>query len=578
MTLGCARCHDHKFDPIPTKDYYALAGIFGSTKSLTPGNVSGWVRTELLGPELDAWRAHRERETELRAQLREERSGLQDVASAPLLRSQLEGIVIDDSEATLVGEWKASTYVKSYVEDGYLHDEASGKGERSASFVASIPSAGRYEIRLGYSPGSNRASRVPVTIEAAGLSTTVHVDQRQTPPLMGVFTALGSFDLEEGETSVVVANTGTKAHVIVDAVWIVPAGAESALEDADAETRRRVAELEQRLEVLVAEAPAEPPRAMSVSDVSQPADGHVHIRGSVRQLGELVPRGFLSVCPGEEGAIASDRSGRVELARWLVSASNPLTARVHVNRIWSHVFGVGLVRTADNFGLMGEAPSHPELLDWLARRFVEGGGSTRGLVRELVLSRAFGLEVRAADPRDPENRLLGAAHRRRLDAESIRDAILQVSGQLDRTSFGPTIRKVTQYDHGYVFDTRRRSLYVPRFRNTALDLFAVFDVANPNVTTGVRNVSQVAPQSLYLLNSPWVREQARHAAERLLADLPDSGPGERLAEAYLRALGRAADERELEIAATFLQGQDEPEGWTDLFHALFVCLDFRYMV
>ena len=582
MSLGCARCHDHKFDPIPTEDYYALAGVFGSTAVLTPGNVSGWVTRELAGPETDAWHAFQEREGELVAAVRAARGELAGrPAAGDIDRSALTGIVLDDERATLIGEWKRSTHVKGFLGAGYLHDSDVEKGAKSVTFTPAVPIAGEYDVRISFTPGSNRATNTPVTIDAADGPTRVLVNQRVPPPLDGWFASVGRHRFDAGATGVVrVSTEGTDGHVIVDAVQLVPVEElDDAAPAAGAELGARVARLEAELASLRDEAPPAPPRAMSVRDVAEPADEHVRLRGAVRELGPPVPRGFLQVCTDaatDVPTVPGGASGRLELARWLTDPDHPLTARVYVNRVWHHLFGEGLVRTVDNFGARGELPSHPELLDWLARRFVDDGWSTKRLVRRLVLSRAYGLAVADAPDADPENRLRSVADRRRLEAEAIRDAVLSVSGELDRAMGGPTIRQLTQYDNGYEFDSRRRSVYVPFFRNSVLELFDVFDVANANLVTGRRNASQVAPQALYLLNSGWVRGRAERAAERLLAR--DLGTVDsRLDEACLLALGRRPTGEERELFAARVADAEPLEAYTDVFHALFACLDFRYI-
>jgi len=585
MTIGCARCHDHKFDPIPTTDYYAMAGILGSTQVLTPGNVSGYVEQDLLGPQTDAWHAHRERTEAVDAELQKLRAQL--AGSKPpthnIERADLAGLVLDDAEATLIGQWKLSTYAKGYLDAGYLHDEDRLKGDKSATFTPQVPADGLYEVRLSYTSGSNRASNVPVTVDAAGAPTTLTVDQRHPPPIDGWFVSLGHHRFVRGMGGVVtVATTGTDGHVIVDALQLIPVDGSPAIgtKEAVAATdqrrlRARTTELEAQLKALADKAPAQPPRAMAPRDVEQPADGHVHIRGDVRRLGPAVSRGFVRACSPATAHISEGESGRRQLARWLVGPARSLTARVYVNRVWHHMFGAGIVRTTDNFGTTGEPPSHPALLDWLARSFIEHRWSTKALVRAMARSHVYAMCVEAHAAADPENRLLAHANRRRLDAEAIRDAILSISGQLDLTAGGGTIRKMAEYDYGYEFDTLRRSVYVPRFRNSVLDLFAVFDAANPSMVVGRRFTSNVPAQALYMMNSSWVIEQARHAAARLLTS-PLDGRDARIERAWLITLGRPPIAAELAVAHRHLAATDLEKGWADLFHGLFASLDFRY--
>jgi hypothetical protein len=279
---------------------------------------------------------------------------------------------------------------------------------------------------------------------------------------------------------------------------------------------------------------------------------------------------------------------RLGLARWLVNPANPLTARVAMNRAWQRYFGVGLVKTTENFGVQGEPPSHPELLDYLALEFMGTKGrasaawSVKNLIRTIVLSRTYQLAVMASPEAraiDPENRLLSHMNRRRLDAEALRDSILAVSGQLDRTPGGPSIRKGTTSETGYLFDDTRRSVYAPIFRNRLLELFEVFDFADPNLVGGRRNVSTVATQALFLMNSPFVMEQARQAARAAM--VPSVGDEGRLNRTYRTALGRLPTEREREVINRFLSGRTTAEqrqvGWERVYHALFASIDFRYV-
>jgi hypothetical protein len=323
--------------------------------------------------------------------------------------------------------------------------------------------------------------------------------------------------------------------------------------------------------------------ALSVAEEKMIEDARVHVRGSVHNLGEPAPRGFLRVASrGSAPAMPANESGRRQLADWLASADNPLTARVFVNRAWHWLFGAGLVRTTDNFGTAGERPSHPELLDHLALRFVEDGWSVKSLVRRIVLSRTYRQSSAGDDrarPLDPENRLLARANRRRLEAECLRDTILLVSGRLTADMGGSTFRHGLATDYGYKHTDTRRSVYSPVFRNALPEIFEVFDFADPSVTTGRRNVSTVAPQALFLMNHPFVLEESRHAARRLLAEpgLDDAG---RVSRAYRLALGRPPTEAERRLAGRFLAGAG-PAGregaWAQLVQVLFASIDFRYV-
>ena len=748
MTIGCARCHDHKFDPIPTTDYYALAGIFRSTRTLIDDNVSTWVKRPLPVDELTQTRLieHDAAITTLNAEIQRRQSVLQELKSqlpmltmddtdaeftgswtssssvkeyvgegyqhadgpdaqaayrfelqhpgayevrvsysahgnrspnalvriehvggveetridqtrtppledlyvalghfefeatatvtvsteategaviadavqlVPLFRvaatsggqrvvadpASLPGVVVDNTQAELVGDWKESTFTKSFVGAGYIHDERTGQGAKQVVFRAELPESGQYEVRLSYNGSSSRASRVPVTVTFPGGEETVHVNQRMEPGVDGLFSSLGRFEFNNDQTAVVtISNEGVDdGYVIVDAVQFLPVSAlVSAATQRDAEesasnamqilnqiteTERELSTLNSELAVLGESAPAKPPTVLSVQDADEMGDFHVCIRGSVKSPGDSVPRGFLTVAmTEEESGIAEDVSGRVELAHWIASAENPLTARVAVNRIWHHLFGTGIVRTVDNFGSPGELPSHPELLDYLALRFSDEGWSVKSMIRQIMLSRTYRLasDLHAeAEAVDPENRLLARQNRRRLDAEAIYDSLLSLSGRLDLTAGGNPVRDGTGSEYGYRFDDQRRAVYLPIFRNRLHDLFSVFDFPDPNLSTGRRNTSTLSTQALYLMNSPLVIEQSQLAAERLLAQADNDE--ERLELLYFRALGRSPTERERALALQFLAnaGSEEDDAasgnWSSLTQAVIATIDFRYI-
>ncbi len=616
QTIGCARCHDHKFDPIPTRDYYALAGILRSSKLLDHANVSKWVEVPLpLAPEEEAMFAQREaalaaaqaRIAELTTVTALRRKALEHLEAQrrrAVTIEELDGIVVDDSRAKKLGEWKGSRHSLPYLGDGYVHDDNAAKGEKTISFEPKLEKDGRYELRFAYSPGANRAADVPVTIFSADGERTVMIDERSAPPIDGRFVSLGEYNFEAaGQSFVLVSNEGTHGHVTVDAVQFlsVDATANTAKKPlaaaeltsaeleylAQSKSRREAAE-EEKVELTrrIKELRAAPQRPTVMSVVERPDSGDVaiHVRGSVHALGEIVPRGFLQVASLEPAPIIpSAQSGRRELAAWLTSPTNPLTARVWANRVWHWLFGQGLVRTTDNFGATGEKPSHPELLDHLASRFVDQGWSTKTLLREILLSRTYRLassESAEGLARDPENRLLWRMNRRRLEAECLRDAMLVASGQLNTTIGGGTIRSGTKADYGYQDRDTRRGVYVPVFRNAPNELFDAFDVADPSLVVGRRETSTVATQSLYFMNHPFVHEQAQAAAQRLLADrtLTDD---DRLRSAFRCSLGREPTlaERRLTTEAVSVMSTS-PErrvsAWTMLWQTLFASLDFRY--
>jgi hypothetical protein len=616
QTIGCARCHDHKFDPIPTRDYYALAGILRNVQALEHENVSKWMTVPLpLPPEEEMGFARQEtalaaigREIEeTRAQIAA-RAG--NTAGVDLLRGQfaasakIPGIVVDDSQARKVGQWQTSQHTKPYVGAGYIHDLDEGKGDKTVTFVPELPSNGRYEVRLAYTPGPNRAADVPVTVFSADGEKLVHVNMQRRPQLDGRFVSLGEYRCEvAGQSFVLVTNENTRGHVVADAVQFLPVdeAARPAERDKDepsgpsnadsdiAAQKKKLQTLESDLKRMRAAA-AKHPTVMTVVERNKIEDTVVHIRGSVHALGDVVPRGVLQVvAPRFEMPMPADQSGRVQFAEWLAAAENTLTARVYVNRVWHWLFGQGLVRTVDNFGSTGELPSHPELLDHLALRFVARGWSVKQLVRYIVTSQTYRQSsAERADglATDPENRLLWRNNRQRLEAECLRDAMFSISGQLSLEVGGSTIRAGTSADYEYVDTGTRRSVYLPVLRNALSEFLDVFDFPDPSLVVGRRNVSTVAPQALLLMNHPLVQAQAAAAARRLLAEeLTDDQA--RLLRACLQVLGRAPSTAEREVIGQSLAAgadrspqaapaQPREEAWTEVYHLLFSSLDFRY--
>jgi hypothetical protein len=349
QTIGCARCHDHKFDPIPQRDYYALAGIFASTRTLFnySDNVARWI-AEPLPAEPEKEQALREHEAKVAAldkELSTAKAALAEASKAmsapttrpgmPIAKEELAGIILDDADAKLVGEWKHSSLVKTFVGAGYVHDEDGGKGEKTITFTPTIPAAGRYEVRLAYAHAERRANNVRVAIFHADGEDAVFVDQSVPPPIDGRFVSLGKFRFEkDGAGYVLVSNENTKGYVTVDALQFVPEGADDVKAPvAQTDLAKRVKEMEAAVKSLKKQAP---PRdtAMSVADDPKPAGTCIRVRGVEKQRGELVPRGFLQVALASPSALPEPQSGRRELADWIASPENPLTARVFVNRVW----------------------------------------------------------------------------------------------------------------------------------------------------------------------------------------------------------------------------------------------------
>ena len=492
LTVSCARCHDHKFDPIPTADYYSLAGIFRSTQPLYGWGTRGIKTTAFHHSDWQAVGPHAE-------------------ALAPDARQYYEKLQAD----TL------------------------------ALFTAR---SDRY--------------RVVRNISAAKLDS-------QKP----------GADKEKLAADIV----RMEAEVID---WDV-----------------RIADMTREWDALKEFGPPEPGWAMAAREHKKIENARIHVRGETTNLGPEVPRGMLQVI-ALEGAQAPgpEESGRLQLAQWLTHRDNPLTARVYVNRVWQKLFGRAIVTTPDDFGVNGARPTHPELLDHLAVRFMEDGWSVKKLLRELMLTRVYGLgtdAVAANLERDPDNVFIWRMSPRRLEAESLRDAILAVSGKLipepperpflnryhprrdaELSTFKPFVTPTDLVD-------QHRSVYLPVIRGSLPEMFQLFDFASPDRPVAQREESVVPAQALHLMNNPWVIEQAQHTAKRLFAH-GDRSDAQRVTELFQIALARPPNAREVARAEAFLAEADEllldpksssmPESresrWTSLCQAVFASAEF----
>jgi len=522
LTVSCARCHDHKFDPIPTTDYYAMAGLFRSTETLFGDGRQRKKDGSLpllqpIGPDAGAkvkdFEEHRQRIDEL--------TKARDEAKKRLAELQKGAKSAKPEKA----EPKKKVVTKLLEAQPADKAKADAKSDRNAEKEA------------------NDESAKPTAKSA---------------------------DSETIETQV-------------------------------AEATEALAECEAALKAAQKSPPPVIEFAMAVRDFEKPEDCRVHIRGEIGKLGDAVPRGFVSAVDVRgEYEIDSAASGRLELAEWLTDPSNPLTARVAVNRVWAWLFGRGIVPTVDNCGRQGEPPSHPELLDYLAVRFVEEGWSIKRLIREIVLSRTYQL---ASDydadnyAVDPDGATYWRMRPQRLDVESMRDAILAASGELDlaRPERSP-VAEVGEGEVGRGIDTRpleapsvHRSVYLPIVRGLMPEILKVFDFAEPSIVVGQRNATNVPAQALYMMNSPFIMTQSEHLARRLLdrEDLDDAG---RVELAYKLCFGRSADDAARHAGLEFVErcGEQlktkEPDdearrraAWTTYCQALFASGEFRYL-
>lgn len=484
QTLGCARCHDHKFDPIPTADYYALAGIMTSTEVMQQRYMLGQQR----------------------------------------VMERLVGLGAEENAVNAAYEkyWRESKTLQERAKQGKAALELLKKNDQD-----------------------------------------------------------GLKDLAEKHAGVVAAE---------------------AL-DADQQPPQRMAAQEKLVATLVAAAnpPAIPPRAMIPGDVAKPKNEAIRLAGQFDRPGDEVERGFLRVVSDRKFELPENQSGRLELAAWLTDVEHGagnLSARVLANRIWHHLMGRGIVRTVDNLGRTGEAPSHPELLDALAAQLIASDWSLKALVREIVTSRTFQLSSRhdaRAHEVDPDNRLLWRGHRRRLGPEALRDAMLAVAGTLDLKPMDSTVSYLGDQATAVGANKNRRrtdfpcrSVYLPVIRNDLPEVFDVFDFADPHATTGLRPQTIVATQGLFILNDETVMDAARAAASRLLVEVQPPSDRGRVTWMFEHLVGHlpTADEEQQILAFVRAtaerlrsEGVADPDrtSWATACHALFASSRFQIL-
>lgn len=350
------------------------------------------------------------------------------------------------------------------------------------------------------------------------------------------------------------------------------------LSEKNRKNRDELRGLQKKVDAFKASSPVAPPRAMVMVDRPNPADARVLMRGDPNRPGATAPRQFLTILLPEKPKPFQDGSGRLELARAIADKNNPLTARVMVNRIWMHHFGAGLVSSASNFGLRAEPPSHPELLDYLASRFVEDGWSIKKLHKLILMSQSYQLasaENARSRGADPENRLLWRANRRRLDFEAMRDSLLHVAGNLDLTMGGRPV-DITTAPY-----SKRRTIYGFIDRQNLPGVFRTFDLASPDSSTAQRYQTTVPQQALFLLNHPFVQEQARALAKR--ANEAQT-PNAKLTRLYQDIYARTPDADEVRIGLQFVEKATtlpRPNGgltaWESLAQALLVANEFVFV-
>jgi hypothetical protein len=492
MTVACARCHDHKYDPIPTTDYYAMAGIFHSTETFAGVKPGGKSAT--------------------------------DKALIPL------------SDADRHPKGSPPEKKDAEKKDAEKKDkEQQARQEEMSQIESRLADLRKTQKKAAKNPNGKKKGNASAVAAA-------RVDPKQA--------------------------------------------------------RDEAKKLQDRLDEL--EAMPSPPAhlAMGVRE-GTPGNSPVLNRGELKDKGAEVPRGVLTVLKTPQGNVSPKHSGRLELAHWIAARENPLTARVMVNRIWGHLLGQAIVPSTDNFGGLGDEPSHPELLDHLALQFMDDKWSVKKLIRAIVLSRVYQMSSDHYSENyavDPSNRYLWRMERRRLDAEEIRDAMLAASGEVDleRPEGSPVMQLSNAQLRGgkgmgeVRKPTNVRSVYLPIVRGQVPEMMQVFDAADPSLITGKRDVTTVPTQALFMMNSNFAMKQADALAKRILAE-KGTGPAAHIDRAYRLALGRLPTDREKADVTRYLgeyrkaledtgnKGNSQLAAWTSFCQTLFASGEFRYV-
>lgn len=639
LSIGCARCHDHKYDPVSAADYYALYGIFQSTKWAFPGGEEQ-KRPQFFPPLVPPDEAARRDQAKLAEVARLDG----EISRLKLLRATVDGKSFAGGadlafEGQPIGKPPAAPWlsagpnaVVAEAQSPFAHiHPTGGRGVRLGTgqptdgvryvfeqglratpgkqmhftidfrTVTPTDKTGAYRFYLGRGVIESLAVECSVTASEIAIKNgtqwevmrklepgvwytlrlTLDPEQKTYSGVVGTASDLTPFAQKGlGPNWDGVANTficdgfghinGPAPVRDLDNVGLqeVPFGvpgsgpvlAPAPLPDVPERLAKLDAELATATKLRDAEAAKEVYAVAYGVSEGAPVNARLQKRGEPDKLGDEIPRRFLEVLGGDPVPSDSPGSGRLELANWLTRPTNPLTARVFVNRVWQWHFGQGLVTTASDFGTRGERPSHPELLDWLTAEFIRTGWSVKTLHRLIMRSQTYQQasdDSPAQQAADPGNRWLWRYERRQLDAESIRDAMLAVSGRLNRSPAPPhpfppvgTWGFTIHNPFHAVYESDHRSIYLMVQRNRRHPFLALFDAADPNLSVAERQPTTTPTQTLFLMNSPFVHEQSQAFATRLLATSNDDAARIRLA--FESAHGRVPTDSEINAAVAFV--------------------------
>jgi hypothetical protein len=597
LTVTCARCHDHKFDPIATKDYYQLAAIFASTLSYAGGETGDPIQTPLAAPgEFEAfkkqWSAYNAIEKKVAAIIDFDKDakkyrdmGEQKIAismpAAYRVYGKGEALAAVASD-TKLDEKQLARWVE-YLKDSKRPELAKWRAAAGANQDSAAHGAAPRDVAAEYQEEFRRSA--------------YQYDQ----DLSWWKEAQGSFP-NAGKIAGPRPRMSVEKDAFFVAVWqdggplyrgpLYRSREEQMASLSPEKAKQAEALLAQAAEMEKTLPTKEVPMACAVKE-GETMDQKVFVRGDYHNLGDPVARTVPAIlrlsAPAPE---VKTKSGRLELADWIVDPRNPLPSRVMANRIWQGHFGDGIVRTPDNYGRLGDRPSNPELLDYLARTFMESGWSIKKMNRTIMLSRTYQMSAaydEATKAKDPENRMLSHFPRQRLSIEEIRDAYLAMGGDLDLTMGGtldPGVGTDGETSAGRISmnpeKTNRRSIYLPLRRSNLPTLYTLFDFGDATTPEGHRNPTSVATQALFVMNSPLVIREAKNLADAVLKQ--EKQDKRRVEEIYLRVLDRRPDANEIDKGLTYMTSFrrkwsqiDEETAWTSLTHALMASNEFIFV-
>jgi len=611
MTIACARCHDHKFDAISTRDYYALYGLIESG-SFSHGSVDGTKTFSEKRKVLQGLKA------KIAGQVKVEPAPTPDKQVKPDGYQLISDIsqtggkdwfadgeawanALTDANDFMVQGETIKPVAKGWLHSGLLSQKYQGT-LRSSTFKISenhihIAALG-VDVRINVVVDNFKIIRNPIYG-----SLTRHIKNENPHWVtfnLGMWKGHDCYveivDLSNSDPAG--KGSGPDAYGAVGQLWLSNNNRPPTvgLPKFDAEIKPTDVGLKNQLaEYSKIASSIARPVVVPVMLEGSGRNEKLFIRGSHKNPGAEVTRGYLTAIVGEKQPLPKG-TGRMELARHIADPKNPLTSRVYVNRIWHHLFGRGIVPSTDNFGVLGEKPSHPELLDWLANRLVEKRWSTKQLIREIMLSKTYRMSSQptdmATETKDAGNVLLHRMRVRRLQSEAIRDAILSVSGRMDKKMFGPPVAvHLTSFMEGRgrprsgpIDGAGRRTIYQEVRRNFLSPMMLAFDMPQPLSTIGRRTSSNVPAQALIMMNDPFVVQQAQLWAKRILST-SDAVDAERLRAAYVTAFGRQPSNEEEQSAVAFLQSQAKAHGeakpgekaWADFCHVIFNVKEFIFL-